>query len=820
MVRRLRASLRQLLALMARRPDLLCGAIALGCLLVAALKFTCSRAKNVVAPARPPVRFFSADAPVVDLFLGQLEQVDRLRSTSDISLIFFYAPWCAHSITARDEIQKVARKLSKEVLFVAVNCWWSQGKCRKRQSFYQYPVVHLFYRRFGPIEYRGPVAAAYVEKFIQRVISPVTYLPTQAMLQEFLSYHESGVVGYFEFNASPQPPGYIIFLTSALQALKKDFQGAMRFGVITSRQVAEAISVQEDETVYIHRHFNTSLVFPRAERNFTAENICSWAYEHRESVLQWLQPSGGKSHLLEQELSKGPALLLFLPFDPLEPHQPLIQQIANISLQYHTCSASKGLAQTTNWDAKWQPGRSLTISEPTGPSPPCCNTVLLLAWHGLTHVHNMCELCLNHSVSMHPRTVLTPRCPFYHMEAALDSFYLRKHTFSHLLTRRVICSNIISTYSPFSHYSACCKTLYLPTPSLLPTLEVPLPTQAPWMAVDSAPQAAGITGLKCRTNRTLKFYLLDSHLHWKFAVQLGAHGSESQQLFATIVNLPDEVHYILENRENLPESLEHFIQNFSVPYSPLKRHLVGTSMPKSSGSLIREVTTASFFSTVMDPEKVMWVLLFGPSLWDFDWSFCGTPFPTCINSTLIVAFNFIFLCRKHLSVKFPDDLPITLPNLVRFILRHSSDSQRNSGKWAGSGQTALLEWELRRLQAEVQVLRNACEQLSQQLSLLWQEKRRLALHAQTLESRNNELQQRGQQLEQLYREKNQELLDAVGKLQALADASESLLSENALLKILLASFKEKVELDRSTEDGGVEPADLSPPVAPDNAAEH
>ena len=34
-----------------------------------------SRAKNVVAAARPPVRFFSVEAPVVDLYLGQLDQV-------------------------------------------------------------------------------------------------------------------------------------------------------------------------------------------------------------------------------------------------------------------------------------------------------------------------------------------------------------------------------------------------------------------------------------------------------------------------------------------------------------------------------------------------------------------------------------------------------------------------------------------------------------------------------------------------------------------------------------------------------------------------
>uniref|UniRef100_A0A8C9RHI5 Thioredoxin domain containing 11 n=1 Tax=Scleropages formosus TaxID=113540 RepID=A0A8C9RHI5_SCLFO len=782
----------------------------------------CSRAKNVVAPARPPVRFFSPDAPVMDLFLGQLEQVDRLRSTSDISFIFFYAPWCAHSIAARDEVQKVARKLSKEVLFIAVNCWWSQGKCRKRQNLYQYPVVHLFYRRFGPIEYKGPFAAAYVEKFIQRVITPVTYLPTQVMLQDFLSYHESGVVGYFDFNASPQPPGYMIFLTSALQALKKDFQSAIRFGVITSRQVAEAISVREDETIYMHRHFNTSLIFPRSERNFTAENICSWAYEHSESILRWLQPPGAKSRLLEQELSKGPALLLFVPFDPLAPHQPLIH-------------ATEGLGQTTSWDATWEPSGLPSLSESTAPKPPCCNTVVLPAWHGLTRVHNVCELCLNQSIGVRPNAVLAPRCPFYRMEAALDSFYLRQHTFSHLLAHHVACSYIISTYSPFSHYSACCKTLSLPMPAPPPAPEALPLTRAPWEPTDSDPQVAGIAGLKCRTNKTLRFYLLDSHLHWNFAVRLGAQGDESQHLFAAIVNLPDEVHYVLEHRENLAENLERFIQNFSVVYSPLKRHLVGASMPKSSDSLIREVTTVSFFSTVMDPEKD--VLLFYYTQW------CG--FCTVINHVIIqlarlfqgngkfvvarinVAENDlpwefmvdhfpVFLLfpsnRKHASVKFPDDLPITLPNLVRFILRHSSDVQRGGdGKWAGPGRSALLEWELRRLRGEVQALRHARERLSRQLSQLWQEKRRLALHAQTLESRNGELQKQGRRLEELYQEKNRQLLDAVSKLQALADASESLLSENALLKILLASLKEKAEPEKRAGDGAEEAAkpDLS-----------
>lgn len=89
----------------------------------------------MVAPARPPVRFFSPDAPVVDLFMGQLEQVERLRSMAEVSLIFLYAPWCAHSIAAREEVQKVARRLSKEVHWGCIEKATEQGMFKYSETF-------------------------------------------------------------------------------------------------------------------------------------------------------------------------------------------------------------------------------------------------------------------------------------------------------------------------------------------------------------------------------------------------------------------------------------------------------------------------------------------------------------------------------------------------------------------------------------------------------------------------------------------------------------------------------------------------------------
>lgn len=139
-----------------------------------------------------------------------------------------------------------------------------------------------------------------------------------------------------------------------------------------------------------------------------------------------------------------------------------------------------------------------------------------------------------------------------------------------------------------------------------------------------------------------------------------------------------------------------------------------------------------------------------------------------------------------MSVKFPEDTRITLPNLLRFILNHSSPSPQSK-----AAPKALLEAELRNLQGEVLSLQRARERLSQQLAALWRENRRLALHTQELRTQNAELQEQSLRLETLYREKRRQLTEAVKRLQELADASEDLLNENSLLKVLLAVLRER-----------------------------
>lgn len=80
-------------------------------------------------------------------------------------------------------------------------------------------------------------------------------------------------------------------------------------------------------------HVCPSQVFPREVLNYTAENICKWALENQQTLLRWLRPHGGKSLLLNNELKKGPALFLFIPFNPLAESHPLIDEVRVLMLK-------------------------------------------------------------------------------------------------------------------------------------------------------------------------------------------------------------------------------------------------------------------------------------------------------------------------------------------------------------------------------------------------------------------------------------------------------------------------------------------------------
>lgn len=153
-------------------------------------------------------------------------------------------------------------------------------------------------------------------------------------------------------------------------------------------------------------------------------------------------------------------------------------------------------------------------------------------------------------------------------------------------------------------------------------------------------------------------------------------------------------------------------------------------------------------------------------------------------------------------MKFPDDLPVTLPNLLHFLLQHSGSVHKtvtSSVGTQGSGASAVLRAEFLTLQHEVQALHRARERLSQQLAQLWRDNRRLTFDARSLEAQNAELQHERRSLEEQHREKSRQLGEAVKRLQELADTSENLLNENLLLRVLLRALKDRTEAREQVE---------------------
>ncbi|ELW67645.1 Thioredoxin domain-containing protein 11 [Tupaia chinensis] len=612
-----------------------------------------------------------------DSQLGQLDYAKHIRRDSEVVLLFFYAPWCGQSIAARAEIEQAASRLSDQVLFVAINCWWNQGQCRKQKHFFSFPVIHLYHRSFGPIEYKGPMSAVYIEKFVRRVMKPLLYIPSQSELLDFLSNYEITEVA-LEYN-----------------------------------------NCHRDQVV--------------------------------ERLLQHLRRVDVP--VLESLASAPPAPL---------PELPLIA------------------------------------------ASPCCNTVVLPQWHTLSGTHNVCELCVNQTaVGLRPSSIGMPQCSFFEMAAALDSFYLKEQTFYHVASDSIECSNFLTSYSPFSYYTACCRTVnrgvagFMNSEQDAPTVafsslekkcEVDAPSAIPhieenrYLFPEVDMTSTNFTGLSCRTNKTLNIYLLDSNLFWLYAERLGAPSSTGVKEFAAIVDVKEESHYILDPKQALVKFtlgtdvlLLYYAQWCG--FCPALNHVFI--------QLARLLPVDTFTVARIDVSQN-----------DLPWEFMVDRLPTVL----------FFPCnRKDLSVKYPDDLPITLPNLLRFILRHSDPVSAphnpanpptkeclQSEAVLQQGHISRLEREIRKLRAALGSLQRAQVQVEAQLSSARREEHRLRRRQQSLEQQRGLLRRHSEQLQALYQQKTQELEELARRLQELAAASESLLTENTWLKILLATMERKL----------------------------
>ena len=42
-----------------------------------------------------------------------------------------------------------------QVKFVAINCWWNEGECRRKYKFISYPVLYVYHTILDGYQYSG-----------------------------------------------------------------------------------------------------------------------------------------------------------------------------------------------------------------------------------------------------------------------------------------------------------------------------------------------------------------------------------------------------------------------------------------------------------------------------------------------------------------------------------------------------------------------------------------------------------------------------------------------------------------------------------------
>lgn len=76
-----------------------------------------------VSRAVTPVPFFSKGSYIEEYFGGQLNPTQTKVSLSELSFVFYYAPWSSDSVHARNAYEQVSRRFHRKAYFSAINCW-------------------------------------------------------------------------------------------------------------------------------------------------------------------------------------------------------------------------------------------------------------------------------------------------------------------------------------------------------------------------------------------------------------------------------------------------------------------------------------------------------------------------------------------------------------------------------------------------------------------------------------------------------------------------------------------------------------------------
>ncbi|XP_037916516.1 thioredoxin domain-containing protein 11 isoform X5 [Hermetia illucens] len=300
-----------------------------------------------ISRAPPPTPLFSKDSLVQEWPGGHLNVIQSRVSMSELSLVLFYAPWCAESQFAKAAYEEVANKYHKQAYFAAVNCWQPGGECRLQYAKVQtWPVLMVYFPQGVAVQYNGPWLVQPLSRFMENLMKPYRRISNRNELNALRMDSNSVVVGFFSLPELRQSD-FFIFVQSAIKWLEKDPYQDVQFAVVTGESCRE-FDIVQTPAVKLY-NWNETLDMELTDR-WSVDNITKWLKDRLNSITTWIHPPGKKSATLAPYLKAGPTVIFFTPKDYYTFNKDGYHMLKQVALEYNRCkndTQSTGISGTT-----------------------------------------------------------------------------------------------------------------------------------------------------------------------------------------------------------------------------------------------------------------------------------------------------------------------------------------------------------------------------------------------------------------------------------------------------------------------------------------
>lgn len=257
-----------------------------------------------------PKRFFPAGSATIDYRRGDLTVVENQVARSDITLVFFYAPWSAESQRARIVFETVAQQFDNKVPFVAINCWQPDGECRHRyKKVVAWPVLMVYTLHNIGVPYHGQWQQGALTKFVHNIMRPIQriYTPAERLQQS----HKYDAVAVLFVDMAKNRASYDTFYRTALKWLEHDPYGDVGFMVVIGKPAIDKFHIEKTPTVRLYL-WNNTLDYTE-NKVWKIDTLHDWIHVKLQKTSRWLSPPGERSKHFDVFIRKGPILILFTP---------------------------------------------------------------------------------------------------------------------------------------------------------------------------------------------------------------------------------------------------------------------------------------------------------------------------------------------------------------------------------------------------------------------------------------------------------------------------------------------------------------------------